>query len=937
MRLYGRGDLLRQISASSSGVVLLVGDSGTGKSSLLRQVQLDSKDALAPMPVRVNSAPGSLQLALLEALGLAVAQLAVDESGAERVARVLTQAARRVGEGRLNDLRSAIGHQLLGIVRSKVSDEFADLVGQFADSIVVAQNESLQARISAASDRDVVNEILSLAEEVRSFGQVQVLYLGLDDVDRLGQDDLSRLADLPERLSDGVRVRASFTTSSVSSRVRADELLIRGASTVDVAGLAVDAVREWLEEVGLPGGLAPAVMKATNGYPVHVEDAIALLRSDPRIETLRSMAPDDVLQARAKQSWRELDNAARYAIAKLSAYVDPLPVSRVCALLNVDELAWGTVRSTLVDAGFLIDGPTTWFHELRRRAIWNDLLDNDMRLAAVDAATAELTSQLELSSWDVQVAIDFARIAAQNTALRHQVPSVAAAFRLSKDELAVAAAALELAEPSDVAGAVGSVPLLTFARSMYGLRGDAIAALDGLASAGLLHVASNDHSAVVVPTWSSIEAVQVLVGRAATELDRVPTIRLATAVFETVLRPQLTGFDMAEFGVGSPAIAELSRRVQEMHRRPKDGIVHVGRSGPGIAIRASHGGVRVYAAVAFQTEEDCSAAATSLAGIEMDLWDQPFAMHEVIQLPCDVVPSLRFAVAVNWLDGRSADLHTRRPPELGRALTIEDELNTRLQIRTIVNERSSMLERLAYRLGAQTGYAYAADGDATTIIDVEGWDSVSDWSGRLVTGIGWSDPYELLRCHEELNLQLGEEIRRKSWRSGPPTKDPLWDELFELQGNAAGFNYSQRRLALDVDEARIRGLLEAAFARRRADGIAILEALDDPKLSEPAPTVTCVLLDVREDQGGWVSGPGATAYSCTVPCDTDEAGVRFRMKISKAGQADQRPSGPELMSMFGVSESDRFSSGVGTGDSVIAGLLGHHPDELRLDVHSVFR
>lgn len=226
---------MRELTGSSAPLTLLVGDSGTGKSSILAELQERSVDAVAPAPVQVKRAPGSLQVALLEGLGAAVALRAVDVGATHRIGQVLTDAANRVVDLRVKDLRSAVGRHLLSVVRARVGDEIADLLEDFATSLGGATSDALSARITAASDNDVVKQIASFSFEVAELADGNDVYLALDDTDRLDDADLSRLADLLDELSPKVKIRASFSTWHATSRARSERLLIGGAFPVLVS------------------------------------------------------------------------------------------------------------------------------------------------------------------------------------------------------------------------------------------------------------------------------------------------------------------------------------------------------------------------------------------------------------------------------------------------------------------------------------------------------------------------------------------------------------------------------------------------------------------------------------------------------------------------------------------------------------------------------
>ncbi len=75
MKLVGRDEEVRELIRHPAKVVVLAGDSGVGKSEVLRISQDQSTLALAPPPIALRHAPGALQLGLLESLAAAVAEI----------------------------------------------------------------------------------------------------------------------------------------------------------------------------------------------------------------------------------------------------------------------------------------------------------------------------------------------------------------------------------------------------------------------------------------------------------------------------------------------------------------------------------------------------------------------------------------------------------------------------------------------------------------------------------------------------------------------------------------------------------------------------------------------------------------------------------------------------------------------------------------------
>jgi hypothetical protein len=160
MTLYGRGDELAALHQDVHRVVVVSGDIGTGKSALLDGAGSADRDSpqttLQPVlvpAVVVDRSPGSLQRALLDALGEAIALLASDASRAQVIASNLVRAAHRLAKLQLSDLARVVAGVVLGVVRDRSGDMVADTIQSFGDQLVTSNTEVLRRPVSSATDQ----------------------------------------------------------------------------------------------------------------------------------------------------------------------------------------------------------------------------------------------------------------------------------------------------------------------------------------------------------------------------------------------------------------------------------------------------------------------------------------------------------------------------------------------------------------------------------------------------------------------------------------------------------------------------------------------------------------------------------------------------------------------------------------------------------------
>jgi hypothetical protein len=230
--MYGREREVEQLACSQPPGVVVAGDPGVGKSVVLAagQARAAAAGAVAPAPVLIRRSPAALQIALLDALGAAVALMARDEGLARTAARHVADAARRMAATRLDELGSAAGKVLLGAIWARLGDEIAGAIEEFARDLGASVDERLAARISAAGDGDVIEVIAGFAAEAAALAGDRGVLLALDKAERLDDDDVRRLADLLTLLPDRVVVRVAYATADESAQERLDDLREAGAT-----------------------------------------------------------------------------------------------------------------------------------------------------------------------------------------------------------------------------------------------------------------------------------------------------------------------------------------------------------------------------------------------------------------------------------------------------------------------------------------------------------------------------------------------------------------------------------------------------------------------------------------------------------------------------------------------------------------------------------
>jgi hypothetical protein len=478
--MYGREREVEQLACAQPRAVVLAGDPGVGKSVVLAagQARADAAGAIAPAPVTIRRSPAALQLALLDALGAAVALMARDEGLARTAARHVADAARRMAKARLDELPSAAGKVLLGMVRARLGSDAADAIEEFARDLTTSVDERLAARISAAGDGDVIEVIVGFAVEAAALAGDRDVLLSLDNAERLDEDDVRRLADLLTLLPDRVAVRLAYATADQSAHELLDKLQEAGASVMVLDGLGSDLVARWLADEGVPVGMLAETMRVTGGYPLLVQDAVAALKAGC---SLADLHPGEVIGVGTRRAWRQLDPGVQRAAIMLAAFTDPPPRERIPGFLSLDTAGWAVVEQQLWNARIfaVVQDQRRWFHEMRRRYLWQEIMTEPQRHDAAEAAVTELLVLMRESGVvNPALLVEFAGLLPLTSGLLTAEPGTRSMAEAEVAEIAVAAAIMELSEPGS-RSPLDAEAVLLHAREGFGARASAPVVMTG--------------------------------------------------------------------------------------------------------------------------------------------------------------------------------------------------------------------------------------------------------------------------------------------------------------------------------------------------------------------------------------------------------------------------------------------------------------------------
>src|SRR5205809_4032978 len=186
---YGRTAIVERIARSEVPVLLVTGDSGIGKSTVLRPSCAPREGWISVGPYNLVHSPGALYSGFLDQLGGALSELAARGVGIPTIGERLAETARRLGNEYVSVLARVALAELVAAVRGRLGDDVGKAVAEYAKDLWPDTTETLAAK--AAQSRDpLAGEVLcAYAKATRALAEGTRVALAFDQGQRLGDDD----------------------------------------------------------------------------------------------------------------------------------------------------------------------------------------------------------------------------------------------------------------------------------------------------------------------------------------------------------------------------------------------------------------------------------------------------------------------------------------------------------------------------------------------------------------------------------------------------------------------------------------------------------------------------------------------------------------------------------------------------------------------------
>lgn len=474
---------LTDLLSMSHPVVVITGDSGTGKSSILADHQIElsrGAAAIAPPPVTCAFDSGALQVAILDGLVTALVTSMVDRTAWRNIQNRLDTAGKEMVAEVGKSLAKAVTQEVMALVKARIGEHAGEGLAAFFKGLRQDTTADLRRDLQSRSDTNVVKLLVRLCDEVATALKRDVV-LAIDECQRLTEDDQRALASLCIAPPKRARFVIAWSSAAHEARTGLTRLRDTGCGEIVVGGLSRADVETMLNRAGVTSANTDRVYFLSSGFPIIVEGLIGQLRSGG---TLDEYTPPTAFVRSLEDALARLPGDAQIAARWLSVFELPPPESTITAYLDLTSTQWGVLRQSLERENILSveRNGQLWFHESRRSHLWDRMLSEGERFEIGQPAYSALLAQYRddmSSSIGLMVPIAHtARFARDSQAAN---PQLAKILDLTSAQLAVLASMIE----------IEIIPLgdhdlrwtppesaLIYAHNIFGAdRGDALAAL----------------------------------------------------------------------------------------------------------------------------------------------------------------------------------------------------------------------------------------------------------------------------------------------------------------------------------------------------------------------------------------------------------------------------------------------------------------------------
>ncbi|TRY19428.1 hypothetical protein FOJ82_00480 [Tessaracoccus rhinocerotis] len=693
--LFGRDAFLEAIHASTSGLHVIHGDSGVGKSAVLRSL---SAQSVVPTVYQYS---GSLLNTLVRATGDVISSTPRRHLAVRLGPAIRDLLAKATGVTFGQTLRF-FTRALSSVVKAQSGVALGEIVEAAGASAADALEDAIADNLSEASQPDAPLAFAELAKSVvNAMGEFHVV---LDSGPKLSPRDLEVLEALPVLLPPGAKVTIAMAVTNSDATDAISSLGLCGAVLHELLPLAPQDVADWIRESNVRVPNLTQFLRSTGGFPLMIEGALRHLEEGGE---LKDLTPTETLESEVERTWRPLSREAKRTARRLAHFAFPLPRAASIVASGLSGEDFDLVRIELEEARLLVkqhDGQV-WFHDRKRQAVQNAC---GAGLASSARATVEaLWNQADLLSYEHCLDYAMAAACAHDDGL---LADAAQIIGLPRETLACLMAVIELAEPQE--DGPGFVPLLNVLRwaSLYlDSKIPARSALELARDSGLVVIGTHESYSVVALTIRIPGMFALLLGLCEQAFGRMPWQSIASQIVRGILAPRLYGHQAIRYGVCAAGTTGLPDEY-DASWYALDPLPWT------ITTRLRLAQHRVFAHASFPTRESRDEAVMDLTTLPPRFDDAELVVEYVLKTPAPVIRERRFVRA--WqLASKSSIGYLDRVHTLPMGPTPLEELAEMQQAaRTVIRERLNLTERLATSLYDEMslGFAHLTGGGVLT-------------------------------------------------------------------------------------------------------------------------------------------------------------------------------------------------------------------------------
>ncbi|MUU69728.1 hypothetical protein [Pseudarthrobacter sp. GA104] len=913
--LHGREDDREAVTARPDGFILVVGDSGIGKSNFLSSLTAWPGEPFVSRPIVLKSVEGSLQTALADAISDCMAQYlaaAPDVRTAWAVAKSIMDRASTITG---SEIGRAVLARTLTYAESKLGKEVVDIGKKVLGDVATGGALGFDDRLASIRVPDRAKELWDIAS---GFSEAvgRPVVLRLDNAERLAPSDHGLLAELADTTAGPVRIVACVTPHHAAGDAIVQQVSLRGVQPHTLLPLVHSAIEEWLISAHVSQALWDTIIRLSSGYPFFIADAIRLAEGGA---SLGEIAAPNGFEALMRASWNSIPEGIRATAARLAPFAEPPSDDFILDYLGFDVLQWGILTDTLLESGIFVrrsDG-AAWFHDRRRAFIWERVLTDKPRKHVAGAAFAAVASWLDRQSslelWVPSATAVLARAVEPSAekSLTHEI------LALSDESIALLWGLIEVMEPNSIRAPfaeIGEVIRHAEARSSRAI--DTLNTMTQLEAKGLIETHEADDARLVRSNVRQKTDYAALLGEIQLRFYTTPKPRLASAVFDAFIGPVMGHFDAAVISLGKSSLVDHKNQAKLL-RDPSiiGGVDEPLALGATVAIDDQP----ISFTAKFSTREARDEAERAVLAI--DGLTSRVRPDRVIPLPQPRLRYARYRLAVKSLGLKRANANAPTRHE------IMEFLDLRARYAAALGTVSTTEELEVLNLGRQRFIVDIRKDPGTWSSFEVRTDSVKPTQDVSELAPDLRDPLLELQLRAEGYLTGKERIVRTVTRFGkqPPIPHPLTAVLEDIDEAGKTYNSGLRSVLFPPDAE----LLEREIQRERQRFNSVITALESAGVEGPAHQPSLLVGFWEDLDGGWHSDFGNWS-ACALQVDDDQGAVNVRRLERSPINVTEWPevTVPDVFAGHAGVKAKSWQEGV--ADSVIAPLLGYADHDARM-------